>query len=71
MMVSITSRHEQATLANVNRIGIVGMLCADDLVSFVSRSVSVDFSAAANRGRRLDAAERQAVEQKMRDEGRL
>ena len=26
---------------------------------------------AANRGRRLDAAERQAIEQKMRDEGRL
>jgi hypothetical protein len=25
----------------------------------------------ANRGRRLDAAERQAIEQKMRDEGRL
>ena len=25
----------------------------------------------ANRGRRLDTAERQAVEQKMRDEGRL
>jgi len=27
--------------------------------------------APANRGRRLDAAERQAIEQKMRDEGRL
>jgi hypothetical protein len=25
----------------------------------------------ANRGRRLDAAERRAIEQKMRDEGRL
>jgi hypothetical protein len=25
----------------------------------------------ANRGRRLDAAERQAIEKKMRDEGRL
>ena len=25
----------------------------------------------ANRGRRLDAAERQAIEQRMRDEGRL
>jgi len=25
----------------------------------------------ANRGRRLDAAERQAIEQKMRDDGRL
>jgi hypothetical protein len=25
----------------------------------------------ANRGRRLDTAERQAIEQKMRDEGRL
>jgi hypothetical protein len=25
----------------------------------------------ANRGRRLDAAERQAIEQKMKDEGRL
>jgi hypothetical protein len=25
----------------------------------------------ANRGRRLDAAERQAIEQKMRDEGQL
>jgi hypothetical protein len=40
MKVSITSRHEQATLANVNRIGIVGMLCADDLVSLVSRRTS-------------------------------
>jgi hypothetical protein len=29
-----------ATLANVNRIGIVGMLRADDLVSFVSRRTS-------------------------------
>jgi hypothetical protein len=35
--VSISSHHyEQATLANVNRIGIVRMSRADELVSFVA-----------------------------------
>jgi hypothetical protein len=35
--VSISSHHyEQATLAKVNRIGIVRMLRADELVSFVA-----------------------------------
>jgi hypothetical protein len=40
----------------------------------INFSVSADFAVKlgpANRGRRLDAAERQAIEQKMRDEGRL
>jgi hypothetical protein len=38
---------------------------------FSQRGLRVSTLGPANRGRRLDAAERQAIEQKMRDDGRL
>jgi hypothetical protein len=45
------------------------------LAHTISFSISADCAAPrlgpANPGRRLDAAERQAIEKKMRDEGRL